>query len=82
MKKLNLDIINYINEGITEVLVKFLNFVDNDGMFTGYNFKFIESISSQIRAPLIVCGGARGNSDFKSAIDAGADACAAGILYL
>jgi imidazole glycerol-phosphate synthase subunit HisF len=64
--------------GAGEIL---LNSVDKDGRMNGYDSFFISKISPEIKVPLIVSGGAGKFKDFKSAIRAGADACAAGSLF-
>lgn len=65
--------------GVGEIL---LNSIDRDGMMKGYDLNLIRMISSEISIPLIVCGGAGKISDFKYAIDAGADALGAGSLFV
>ena len=60
----------------------FLNFVDKDGTYNGYDFDLIKSISHLIPVPLIVCGGAKDMNDFEVAIRSGANACAAGSLFI
>ncbi|MBU0675975.1 MAG: AglZ/HisF2 family acetamidino modification protein [Proteobacteria bacterium] len=67
------------NDGAGEI---FLNFVDNDGGMKGYNLKLIERISKMISLPLIVCGGAGNLVHMHEAIQAGADAAAAGSLFV
>ncbi len=80
---LNVDIEKYISDSIRsgagEVLI---NFVDNDGMGTGYNYNYIEKISKKIDVPLIVSGGAGHLNDFKMAVNVGASACAAGSMFV
>ena len=60
----------------------FLNFVDRDGMYTGYDLELIESVSSKLHIPLIVLGGAGSENDFSKAFTAGANAVAAGSLFV
>jgi len=61
----------------------FINFVDRDGTFLGYNIKLCESIGSRLNIPLIICGGAKTLDDFKNAVKAGkASAVAAGSMFV
>lgn len=82
-KTLNLEPIElakrYCELGVGEI---FLNNVDLDGTFLGYNLKLIESISTVIPVPLIACGGASNVNNLKEAISAGASAAAAGSLFV
>lgn len=64
--------------GAGEIL---LSDISRDGMKTGYNMSLIESVAKKIDIPVITCCGAGHSSDFKSAIDAGASAVAAGALF-
>ena len=65
--------------GVGEI---FLNDIDRDGMFVGYNLDLIHKISQRLQMPLIACGGARSVDDFKLAKKAGAHACAGGALFV
>lgn len=65
--------------GVGEI---FLNSIDCDGMMKGYDLKLIHEISENIRIPLIACGGAGRFSDLKKAIEAGANAVAAGSIFV
>ena len=60
----------------------FLNFIDRDGTYQGYDNEYIEKISSSLKVPLIVCGGASGITDLRVAIQHGASAVAAGSLFV
>ncbi len=60
----------------------FVNWVDRDGVMEGYDTKLITQLSSQLRVPLIVCGGAGTWDDLPVAAAAGADAVAAGSLFV
>ncbi len=60
----------------------FINSVDRDGMMQGYDLDLLQQISKNIHIPLIVCGGAGKLIDFNLAIQNGADACAAGSLFV
>jgi cyclase len=60
----------------------FLNFVDRDGTYSGYDLELIKSINSVLQVPLIVLGGAGSEDDFAKAFAAGANAVAAGSLFV
>ena len=82
-KKLNIDISNYIKQAIEKGAGEcFFNLVDKDGMCNGYDVDFIKQFSKKISTPIIVCGGANKMEDFKYAIESGADACAAGSMFI
>lgn len=82
-KKLKFNIPELIKKleslGIGEI---FLNSIDRDGTFKGYDLKLIEEISSLSEVPIVACGGAGSVSDFKSALKAGAQAVAAGSYFV
>lgn len=65
--------------GAGEIL---LNSVDNDGAMSGYDLELIKEVSESVNIPVIACGGAGKIADFKSAIDAGASAVAAGSMFV
>lgn len=67
------------HDGVGEI---FLNMVDDDGSMKGYNNKLIQTVSRLLSVPLIVCGGAGSLLHMKEAIQAGADAAAAGSLFV
>lgn len=56
--------------------------IDRDGMREGYDLKTVELISGSVSVPVIACGGAGSLSDIKSVLDSGADAVAAGSLFV
>ena len=56
--------------------------MDRDGMRGGYDVDMINSVSGSLNIPVIACGGARTISDIKEALRAGADAVAAGSLFV
>lgn len=66
-------------QGVGEIL---LNSIDKDGTWEGYDLALIKRVSHSINIPLIACGGAAGMNDFRSAIDAGASAVAAGSVFV
>lgn len=69
----------YEEAGAGEIL---LYSMDRDGMRLGYDLDMIRSISDVTRIPVIACGGARSVSDIKQALSAGANAVAAGSLFV
>jgi imidazole glycerol-phosphate synthase subunit HisF len=68
-----------IEAGVGEI---FINDVDRDGTYRGYNIELITRISSEINVPLIACGGASELSDMQKAFSAGASAAAAGSMFV
>lgn len=61
----------------------FLNSVDRDGTFSGYDLDLIRSVTAAVTVPVVVCGGAGKYSDFTEAIkQGGASAVAAGSLFV
>jgi cyclase len=61
----------------------FLNSVDRDGTWAGYDLPLIKAVSSAVKIPLIACGGASGMGDFEKAVrEGGASAVAAGSLFV
>lgn len=60
----------------------FLNSVDRDGTFSGYDTKIIKQISGLIDIPLIASGGAKDIQDFRQAVDNGASAVSAGSMFV
>ena len=65
--------------GVGEVLI---NCIDRDGMMSGYDLDTVKVISSKVDIPVIACGGAGGLEDVKKVIDNGADAVAAGSIFV
>ena len=65
--------------GVGEI---FLNSVDRDGMYLGYDLELVSELSSQLSIPLIACGGASNYDDFNKVIKAGASAAAAGSVFV
>ena len=60
----------------------FVNSIDRDGTYSGYNIELIEKISKSVTIPVIACGGAKSITDFRLAINAGASAVAAGSMFV
>lgn len=70
---------NAEDNGAGEIL---LYSMDRDGTRKGYDLKMVKNVSENIHIPLIACGGASGLGDLKKALDAGADAVAAGSIFV
>jgi cyclase len=60
----------------------FLNAIDRDGMYSGYDLELIKKVSGGLAIPLIICGGASSVDDFREAVKEGASAVAAGSLFV
>lgn len=60
----------------------FINAVDKDGTFEGYDLELIETIASGVSIPVIACGGASAVEDFNQAVQKGASAVAAGSMFV
>ena len=72
--------INMESEGAGEI---FLNSIDLEGTFLGYDLKLIKLVSEVVNIPVISCGGARDLNDFYLAIKEGkASAVAAGSKFV
>ncbi|HRN74168.1 MAG TPA: AglZ/HisF2 family acetamidino modification protein [Ginsengibacter sp.] len=67
------------NYGIGEI---FVNDMNRDGTWQGYNLDLIRSLSGRVSAPLVACGGAGSVEDLKLAVEAGASAVAAGSMFV
>lgn len=60
----------------------FLNIVDRDGTYKGYDLPLLKKISESVDIPVIICGGASDVSDFEKAEQHGASAMAAGSMFV
>lgn len=67
------------NAGAGEI---FLNSIDLDGTYNGYDLKLIELVSGGLSIPLVACGGACQVDDFLAAARSGASAVAAGSIFV
>lgn len=65
------------NMGAGEI---FLNSIDIDGTWEGYDLELIKLVCDQTNIPVTVCGGASKIKDFMLAIKNGANGCSAGSL--
>ncbi|MCG7856218.1 AglZ/HisF2 family acetamidino modification protein [Flavihumibacter sediminis] len=68
-----------VNAGAGEI---FLNIVNRDGTYKGYDLEIIRSVSNAIEVPVIACGGASSIEDFRLAVENGASAVAAGSFFV
>lgn len=61
----------------------FLNSIDRDGTWEGYDVDLVREVSKAVSLPVIACGGAGNMQDLKQAIyDGGASAVAAGSMFV
>jgi len=60
----------------------FLNSIDHDGTWEGYDKDLIHSVAHAVQIPIVACGGAGSMDDFKEAVTAGASAVAAGSMFV
>jgi cyclase len=60
----------------------FLNSVEKDGTFEGYDMDLIGPVSKAVSIPVVAIGGAGSVEDFTAAIQQGASAAAAGSLFV
>jgi cyclase len=83
-KNTYLDVVEYAQRveklGAGEI---FLNSIDRDGSYKGYDLDLIKKVSNSVGIPVIACGGASNENDLVSAInEGGASASAAGSLFV
>ena len=61
----------------------FINSIDRDGTYSGYDINLIQTVSNSVGIPVIACGGASSMDDFRLAYNEGnASAVAAGSLFV
>ena len=66
--------------GVGEI---FLNAIDRDGTWDGYDVPLIRAVSAAVKIPVVACGGASGMPDIERAVrEGGASAAAAGSLFV
>jgi len=69
-----------VDAGVGEI---FLNSIDRDGTYSGYDIDLIRTVSGAVSVPVVACGGAGSHADFGRAIrEGGASAVAAGSLFV
>lgn len=82
-KKVKMPLLNFIEEiekaGAGEV---FLNHIELDGTYSGYDLDLVGKVANSTNLPLIVCGGAASVDDFYTAVSHGASAVAAGSMFV
>lgn len=66
------------SRGIGEVV---LQCIDHDGMSKGYDLAILDIVNTSTNIPIMMVGGARGVSDFRAALAAGASAVGAGSAF-
>jgi cyclase len=60
----------------------FLNVIDRDGTYEGYDLGLITKITQALQIPVVACGGAAALADFAKAASHGASAVAAGSMFV
>ena len=60
----------------------FLNIVNRDGMYNGYDLELLQNIAESVKIPVVICGGAATKQDFTFAEEKGASAMAAGSMFV
>jgi len=59
-----------------------LQSIELDGTMLGYNIELIRAVAASVSVPVVASGGCSGYADMENALQAGAQAVAAGALYL
>jgi cyclase len=67
------------NAGAGEI---FLNSVDREGCYDGYDLEFLKQVVSSVNIPVVISGGASSNLDFDAAKKVGASGMAAGSMFI
>lgn len=60
----------------------FLNSIERDGTFAGYDSDLIKAVSSNVNIPVVAIGGAGSVNDFALAVQNGASAVSAGSIFV
>jgi len=60
----------------------FLNAIDKDGTYGGFDLELLKQVSSAVEVPVIICGGASSVDEFATAVEMGASAVAAGSMFV
>ena len=61
----------------------FLNSIDNDGTFSGFDIELVKLVANAVDIPVIACGGASSMGDFVEVVNEGnASAVAAGSMFV
>jgi cyclase len=75
-----LDFVKQLEEvGVGEF---FINSIDKDGTYSGYDLDLINQLSTKVNIPIVACGGASSIDSFLPAIQHGASAVAAGSMFV
>jgi cyclase len=81
--KIDLSLVDFVKQleqaGVGEF---FINSIDKDGTYSGYDLDLIKQLSTQVSAPIVACGGASSIDSFLPAIQHGASAVAAGSMFV
>jgi len=56
--------------------------IDKDGTYSGYDRSLLEMLRPLIKNPIIIAGGCTDIKDIKTVLNLGANACAAGSLFV
>jgi len=82
-KQIDADVLGFAKQvedlGAGEI---FLNSIDRDGTFEGYDEELIQMVTHAVHIPVVAIGGAGRIQDFTSAVRKGASAVAAGSLFV
>jgi len=82
-KAIDTDLIAYAKQmestGAGEI---FLNSIDRDGTFEGYDEELIQQVAHAVQIPVVAIGGAGGVDDFTKAVNKGASAVAAESIFV
>jgi len=72
---------NLVSDDLSAVLL--INSIDRDGTMKGYDIELIKTAVSEVKIPVIACGGAGSIKDLKEGINKGhASAVAAGSMFV
>jgi cyclase len=82
-KSIDTDLVAYAKQmesaGAGEI---FLNSIDRDGTFGGYDEELIHQVTTSVQIPVVAIGGAGHVDDFARAVNNGASAVAAGSIFV
>lgn len=60
----------------------FLNSIDREGAYSGYDYHLLNDISAKVDVPIVISGGASTTEDFIKAIVSGASGMAVGSMFI
>ena len=82
-EKIKSDLNHYIKTILTAGVGElFINSIDRDGTYLGYDLELIKKIAPISTVPIVASGGAKSLADFSNALKSGASAVAAGSLFV